>query len=56
MSTFLVRSFVLVLALSGFGATTSVSTTGTSSAVSADIVASPTPLCPPNSGQTCGMD
>lgn len=56
MSTFLVRSFVLVLALSGFGATTSVSTTGTSSAVSADIVASPTPLCPPTGTNTCGMD
>ena len=62
MKNIAMRSFVVVLALVGFGATTfassakttNASANGTSVQVQANVVGSPTPLCAP--GSTCGMD
>ena len=62
MKNIAMRSFVVVLALVGFGATTLTSSAKTTSAsattagiqVQANVVGSPTPLCAP--GSTCGLD
>jgi hypothetical protein len=56
------RSFVVVLALVGFGATTLTSSAKTTSAsatsssmhLQLNVVNTPTPVCAP--GRTCGMD
>jgi hypothetical protein len=62
MKNIAMRSFVVVLALVGFGATTVTSSAKTTSAsttmagvqVQANVVGSPAPVCAP--GSTCGMD
>ena len=62
MKNIAMRSFVLVLALVGFAATsmtssaktTSTSATKTSIQTQTSVVMTPTPLCAP--GSTCGMD
>jgi hypothetical protein len=66
MKSTLVRSFVLVLAVAGFTATSfsSPKTMGVASvngapktvAASVSIVGTPTPLCLPNDKTYCGMD
>lgn len=62
MKNIAMRSFVLALALVGFGATSMISSAKTTNAsattagiqVQTSVVVSPTPLCAP--GSTCGMD
>jgi hypothetical protein len=62
MENFAVRSFVLVLALVGFGATTVTSSANVARALEAktsaqvpSVVTTPTPVCVPGKS-TCGMD
>lgn len=54
METTLIRGFVLFLALTGFGAS-SVSTRAGFHANDTTGNGGPTPLCPPSSGQVCGL-
>lgn len=62
MKNIAMRSFVLALALVGFGATSMISSAKTTSAsatragiqTQTNVVSSPTPLCAP--GSTCGID
>jgi hypothetical protein len=54
MESALIRGFVILLALGGFGAS-SYGTHVSRAHGSAPIVSSPAPLCAPNSGNTCGM-
>ena len=62
MKNIAMRSFVVALALVGFGATTvtssakttSTSATAASLQVQTNVVGTPTPLCAP--GSTCGLD
>ena len=62
MKNIAMRSFVLALALVGFGATTLTSSAKTPTAsattaavqVQAGVVSTPAPVCAP--GSTCGMD
>jgi len=60
MKTTFVRGFVLFLALTGFGATTASSASASVSnggvIASVGVVTSPTPLCPPNDPNACGLD
>jgi hypothetical protein len=62
MKSTLVRSFVLVLAVAGFTATSFSSPKAapvngtTASATTPSIVGSPTPLCLPSDKTYCGMD
>jgi hypothetical protein len=63
MKNFAIRSFVLVLAITGMGATmvtSSAKAANTSVAknsiqVETGVVASPTPMCPPNDPNGCGI-
>jgi hypothetical protein len=63
MKNFAVRSFVLALALAGIASTamtSSASAANTSTAKSAihtttNIISSPTPMCPPNQKDGCGI-
>jgi hypothetical protein len=53
MKTNLIRAFVLTLAFAGFSASTvSANTTAT---VKPAVNVVPTPLCPPGTGDYCGM-
>jgi hypothetical protein len=64
MKNFAIRSFVLVLVLTGMGATmvtSSAKAANTSVAkssiqVQTNVVATPTPMCPPNDPKGCGID
>ena len=64
MKNFAIRSFVLVLALTGMGATMITSSAHAANAsvakssiqVHPSVVNTPTPMCAPGGGQTCGLD
>ncbi len=51
----IVRAFVVVLALTGAAASTQTSSASSSSIITAKVSASPTPVCPPNAPNACGM-
>ena len=57
METTLIRGFVLMLALTGFGASsfTPNSTQSTASAQE-NVITGPVPLCAPSDPTHCGMD
>ena len=55
METTLIRGFVLFLALTGFGASTKVSSNVATPHANVKS-GSPAPLCAPSSGNVCGMD
>ena len=64
MKNIAMRSFVVVLALVGFGATSVTSSAKTANAsvtkssvvAPLNIIASPTPMCPPHDPNGCGID
>lgn len=59
MKNTIVRAFVLSLAVAGFGATTVVSHARTTTKASLVNVGAPSnipPLCPPGSGDLCGIE
>jgi hypothetical protein len=64
MKNFAIRSFVLVLAITGMGATmvtssakaANTSVSKNSVQVQSGVVCSPTPMCPPNDPNGCGID
>ena len=63
MATTFIRAFVIMLALTGFGATTytagSSGTRGGAHTMDDDggpVTGSPTPTCPPSDPNHCGMD
>jgi hypothetical protein len=64
MENIAMRSLVVVLALVGFGATsvkssaktTNASVTKSAVLVQTNIIATPTPMCPPNQPNGCGID
>ncbi|HEV2710492.1 MAG TPA: hypothetical protein VGU67_09795 [Edaphobacter sp.] len=51
----IVRAFVVVLALTGAAASTQTSSASSKTIVAATVSASPTPVCPPNAPNACGM-
>jgi hypothetical protein len=63
MKNIAIRSFVLVLAITGMGATLVTSSAKAANAsmskstiqVKSDVVCTPTPMCPPNQKDGCGI-
>lgn len=54
----IVRAFVVALALTGFAASTQISTStskASSKVTMAKVSAAPVPSCPPNDPNACGM-
>jgi hypothetical protein len=52
----IVRTFVLVLAITGIAASTQVSASTQTKVTVAKTSALPIPTCPPNDPNACGMD
>jgi hypothetical protein len=59
MKNTIIRVFVLSLSVAGFGAATIASharTVNTAKVAPAQMLPGSAPLCPPSTGQVCGMD
>ena len=52
----IIRAFVIVLVLTGAAASTQTSSTSSKTIITAKVSAGPTPVCPPNAPNACGMN
>ncbi|WP_348267450.1 hypothetical protein P8936_17075 [Edaphobacter paludis] len=52
----IVRTFAIVLVLTGAAASTQTSSASAKTIITAKVSAGPTPVCPPNAPNACGMN